>query len=240
MRLLTIIMTYDKRLNDLPQVVANAKQQSIKTDVCVWANTDADLGIDDEDVIIMRGNNNWSLTQRFVPALVSNYDFVLYQDDDLLIGSRFFENAIDYIKTRPDTIVVCGGSVIRHPYDAAAIKARKFSFGKHLTDPLHVDMPCSGGIVCRPANLTGMFAIQKQLKLSSIDCIMAAGHTGDFIVLPAKADPNADWLVFLPSHAQGQCDMSDRWKEKRQAEVEIVAASGIWGKPEEEYMFGVP
>jgi len=200
-------MTYDSRLTTLPLIISNMRQQSIYADLCIWSNCTKNLHLDN-DILLFKGNNQCGLMQRFLPALVSNHEYVMYRDDDLLVGTKFLENAISEIEKDYKIIVSASGSIIPHPISQESVQNRIEILGYriHNKDNIQVDIINSGCFVCHRKMLEKIFCLSTPVLFNCVDIVLSVAHSmlnmGTLIV-PKHNSPDDGILEYLETHNSG-------------------------------------
>ena len=137
-------MTYNREIL-LPNILKQIRQQTIDMDIVIW-NNGRDFLIYDNDVDYFKGNNETGMIQRFLPALIYPHKYVMFIDDDVIIGKRFSENALSIINDHPEAVVTTLGSIMDCPVSEFSVRNRFPVVGKDLKNNinLHLDIGCLG------------------------------------------------------------------------------------------------
>jgi hypothetical protein len=200
-------MTHNGRIEHLSLILSLLKRQSYKSDICVWNNSDYSVLLD--GVSLFKGDNDFSLMQRFVPAILSDYEYVFYVDDDIDVGELFVEYALSCLKQMPEkTILVGWGSTgLKRVSENVFDRNEQYGYIVKNKEPINVDIGTSGCIFCRTELLAPMFMIRVHRSLCSSDMLLTAGHhiynKGQLSIPPHSGDETNMIKSFFDWHYSG-------------------------------------
>lgn len=98
---ITVVLNGYRRAQHLHKQIASVENQTIKAkEILFWQNKGDDF---DEAItsklITAKSNHNFGVWARFAYALNAKTEYICVIDDDTMIGSKWFENCLNTIKT---------------------------------------------------------------------------------------------------------------------------------------------
>lgn len=226
-------MTHSKRLEHLPVILRELKEQTYCCDYCVWNNSEYNIFFD--NIRVFRGFNDLNPMQRFVPAIISDYEYIFYCDDDIQVGRQFVEFAISYLSNRNSTILVAGGSLILKPTDDGGFQRDEHWGMSALNNKeILVDIGASGSVFCKSDLLRPVFLVHIPYEIMNTDIAMSVAHhlynKGDLIIPPHDDVSTRMIENFHPWHSTGRNSAPD-FTNTKNGLLRYIMQTTEWAPP---------
>lgn len=105
---------------DLPRIVAALRDASVVPEaIIIWNNTERAIGVPGADVI--NAGRNWGIAARYAAAYLARTEYVLFQDNDVLVQPMTLEAMLRELKKWPgDVSIELQGRMLGNPPNAYA------------------------------------------------------------------------------------------------------------------------
>lgn len=106
---------WDTRTADLPRIVEALNCGTLAPrEVIIWNNTDKPVSV--VGAAVINAGRNWGITARFAAAYLAQSEFVLFQDNDLMVEPGTVQNMMDRTCGVPGVSVELQGRMLgNHP-----------------------------------------------------------------------------------------------------------------------------
>ena len=225
-KVLCIIMTYNRQ-HLLHDAVDQAYKQTIPVDLVIWNNgpkSHVDIPLFKfNEVQVLHGINKIGLHQRFMPALLYPHEYVMFLDDDLIVGPQFLESALEIIEQNENALVVSMGSVMESPLNKYTINHRIPIVGLSVKNstPWHLDIGSMGVCVCKRKHVNSVFRNgfipphpAEEISFSMMHKIY---NKGDIILSPHHKEAVKGIVSFQDEHYDGLTSSPDFFEKRAEA-----------------------
>lgn len=228
---LCVVMTHNRE-HLLWEIKRQIKYSTVPCDITIWNNGN-NLTCYDQDIHYYHGRNESGMIQRFLPALIYPHKYVFFVDDDVFIGKKFVENAINIIEKQPRAIVTTLGSVMNEPVSAFNINRRVFVYGMEIKnkDNIHLDIGCLGCAVMLRKHVQAVFRSGFIPYFFCEDILFYMSHTvynNGLVILSRHDEPDYMGIRrFQPDHKSGLVS-KDQFHAKRSEQFALIADTLRW------------